>query len=93
MCLHPLNSILSGLQGISSGVAKVANGGRLLGARSALTDLCHGLVVIADNCRRGLIHVLDAASTKRRLARRIVGQWCVDVTGVLLNCRLDIAEH
>ena len=39
------------LQGVSSGVAKVANSGRLLSARSTFTDLCHGLIVVANNRR------------------------------------------
>lgn len=91
--LHIYYFIVLRLQGVSSGVAKVANGVRLLSARGTLTDLCHGLVVVAHNRRRGLVHVPDTAAPKRSLARRIISRWCVDVTSVLLNRCLDIAEH
>lgn len=84
--------ILSGLQGVSSGVGKVANGGGLLSARSTLPDLCHRLVVVANNRRCRLVHVLDAAASKRSLAGGIIRSRSINVASVLLNGRLDVAE-
>lgn len=92
MRLHVYFLIMLRSQGVSSSDAKVAGSGRLLSARSTLANFCHGLVVVANNRWRRLVHVPDAAASKRSLARRIIGRRRVDVAGVLLNRRLDVAE-
>lgn len=84
--------VVSGLQGVSSGIAKVADGGRLLGARCTLTHFSHGLVVVANDSWRRLVHVPDAAAAKRGLARCIVRRRSVDVAGVLFDRCLDVTE-
>jgi hypothetical protein len=43
--------VVSGLQGVSSGVAKVTDGGRLLSTRGTLAHLSHGLIVVANERR------------------------------------------
>lgn len=89
---HVYRLIVAGLQSISSSIAKVADGRRLLSARSTFSDLCHGLVVVANNRRRGLVHVPNTATSERGLARCIIVCWGVDVAGVLFDRFLDVAE-
>lgn len=92
IALQPTPNLPTTLQSVSGGVAEVADRRRLLGTCGTFANLCDGLVVVADNRRRSLVDVPDAAPAELALAGCIVSGRRPDVAGVLLDRGLDVAE-